>query len=121
MLTARGWWLLLCVLALSAFGLLAGAEAGLHTLTVVALALVLWVGAEWAWFAVRVRLVLARLEVRRQLLDERGPVDALWAGRNFRVRVEVLLPDGVPGLPYAVLSDFSPFGVECGAGDTVYE
>src|SRR5437868_5847709 len=105
MLTSRGWWFLLIVLGLLALALLANptysgdvqrhdlalkrANVGLALL---ALTLGIWFVCQWVLFAVRAQVFLRRLEVRRQVHDERGPVDSLWAGRFFRVEVELALP-----------------------------
>jgi uncharacterized protein (DUF58 family) len=115
-MTARGWW---CVFTISLV-LLVGALAGLSALVVPALALLLWFGWEWLLFALRARTVARRLFVERQLYDARGPVAALWAGRAFEVRAALRLR-GPGQLPYAVVSDLVPFGVEHAQGPTVAE
>src|SRR4051812_10121974 len=101
MLTSRGWWLLVGVLAVTAYGLLGPPDHNTRSVALLGLTLGLWFAWEWFWFALRVRLALPRLQVRRQLRDARGPVDTLWAGRSFEVRAELELSEGVPGLPYA--------------------
>src|SRR5207237_1845352 len=58
--------------------------------------------------------------VRRELRDERGPVDTLWAGRTFHVHVEVEAPAGL-GLPYVRLGERLPAGVESAGGVTERE
>jgi uncharacterized protein (DUF58 family) len=113
MLTPRGWWFLVVV-----FFLLGGMVlTGISTLIFLFLTLVLWFAAQWLLFAVRVRLVVRRLGVRREVHDERGPVTTLWAGRAFEVRA-VLALEGAAGLPYVWVRDRVPFGVTYTAGET---
>jgi uncharacterized protein (DUF58 family) len=112
MLTTRGWWFLVAAVLVLALGLF----ARLTPLVPLGLTLVLWFAAVGFLFYARARLVAPRLEVVRTLLDDRGPVDTLWAGRSFEVQVEVRLR-GPLGLPYAVVSDRVPFAVERLAGD----
>src|SRR5262245_43014901 len=111
MITSRGWWLLIITLAVLALGVLAGRFA----LTLVGLSVLLWFIAEWARFAWRVRVVAPGLYLRRELWDERGAVDTLWAGRTFRVRA-VLRLRGWFSLPYLRVTDRLPFGAELAAG-----
>jgi uncharacterized protein (DUF58 family) len=113
MLTSRGLWFLVIVLVLLVLGLL-GHQA---TLPVVALTLLLWFLGEGLLFAVRARLVAPRLVLERELLDERGPVKTLWAGRTFEVRVRLRLNHG-PGLPHVAVADWVPFGLEHAGGAT---
>jgi uncharacterized protein (DUF58 family) len=113
MLTARGWWFAIVVLALLALALFREQPVVL----VLALTLLLWFAWEALLFAIRVRLVVRDLRVRRELRDERGPVDNLWAGRTFRVRAELHLP-GPLDLPYLRLADRVPLEVTWVAGDT---
>jgi uncharacterized protein (DUF58 family) len=113
MLTSRGWWFLVVVLGLLVLGLL-GHQA---TLPLLALALLLWFLGEWLLFAVRARLVAPHLVVERELLDERGPVETLWAGRTFAVRVRLSL-DHPLGLPHVAVADWVPFGLEHVDGPT---
>src|SRR5262249_35091753 len=130
MLTVRGWWLLIITLAMLLVAMLNefvniglssfSQSLSLHqpdasrgpnvTLALVALPLGGWFVWEWLSFAIRARLVIRRLYCHRELRDERGPVDTLWAGQTFRVRVELSLPAGL-GLPYLILEDRLPFGV----------
>lgn len=113
MLTSRGWWFLMGVLALLAFVALANET----TLTLLALTLLLWFCWEWLGFTMRVTLGVRRLRVERQLHDDRGPVEALWAGRSFRVQVRLRI-EGLIGLSYVRITDRVPFGVEHMAGAT---
>jgi uncharacterized protein (DUF58 family) len=107
MITARGWWFFVLLLALVALG--AFDEHG-WTLTVVALSLLLWFLWEWLLFTLRVRLAVSALECRRELWDEHGPVDTLWAGRTFQVRARLHLAHWL-NLPHVRFADYVPFGV----------
>jgi uncharacterized protein (DUF58 family) len=104
MLTARGWWFLIPVLAMLATGLV----LSYLPLILPALSLVLWFAFEWLIFAVRARSLAGRLEVVRELTDERGPVRALWTGHQVQVLVTLRL-QGTPDLPFAVAVDHVPF------------
>jgi uncharacterized protein (DUF58 family) len=107
MLTSRGWWFLLTVLGVLLVGIL-----GPHApLTLLALTLLLWFLGQWLLFAVRSRLVARQLVVEREVWDERGPVDTLWAGRTFTVRVRLRLRH-VLTLPHVGVADWVPFGLE---------
>jgi uncharacterized protein (DUF58 family) len=127
MLTPRGRWFLLAGLVL-----LSGAALGQFLADIVswqepiilrntsqaamlAVALLLWFGWEWFQFAYRARLMVGQLEVVREVGDQRGPVQALWCGRTFRVRVTVRAPEGVR-FPYLVLEDRLPYGAELARG-----
>lgn len=113
MLTSRGWWFLVVVLVLLVLGLLGRQAAPV----VLALTLLLWLLGEWLLFAVRSRLVAPALVVERELRDERGPVETLWAGRAFEVRVRLRL-DHALGLPHVAVADWVPFGLEYVDGAT---
>jgi len=78
---------------------------------VLAMTVGLWLTWEWIGFTVRSRLVVRGLQVERVIRDDHGPVESLWAGRSFQVDVSVHLPEGL-ALPYLVLADRLPFGVE---------
>src|SRR5262249_21871035 len=112
MLTARGWWLLVVILIVLSTVVLLGERS----MTIAGLALLLWFAWEWLGFAIRAHLVLPRLRVRREVRDERGAVDTLWAGRSFRMRLRLRVPGGV-GLAYVRVGERIPFGVERTAGD----
>jgi uncharacterized protein (DUF58 family) len=107
MLTTRGWWFLLVVLLLLVLGLL-GRHAALPLLS---LTLLLWFLGEWLLFAVRSRLVAQHLVVEREVRDERGPVETLWAGRSFEVRARLRLEHPLT-LPHVAVADWVPFGLE---------
>jgi uncharacterized protein (DUF58 family) len=113
MLTTRGWWFLIVSLLLLALGLF----AEMTPLAPLGLALVLWVAGVGLLSYARARLVARRLLVVRTLADERGPVDTLWAGRPFTVRVALHL-DGLLGLPYVAVADRAPFAADLLGGET---
>lgn len=111
MITSRGWWFLVVTLAVLALGVLGGRLP----LTLMALAMLLWYLAEWLRFAWRARIVLRGLVAHRELRDERGPVDTLWAGQVFAVRTVVRLRSWL-SLPYLRIVDRVPFGTELAGG-----
>jgi uncharacterized protein (DUF58 family) len=113
MLTSRGWWFIIVVLALLALALFRAQSVVL----LLALTLLLWFAWEWLLFAVRARIVVRELRVQRTLHDERGPVERLWAGRTVRVNAELHLP-GPLDLPYVRLADRVPLEVAWVAGET---
>src|ERR1700687_4548295 len=104
MLTSRGWWFLVIVLALLTLGVF----GNLSTVALLALTLVLWFFAEWLLFAVRIHFVIPTIRVVREVRDERGPVDSLWSGRLFQIRLTIDCSDGL-GLPYVRVTDWTPF------------
>jgi uncharacterized protein (DUF58 family) len=112
--TARGWWCLFFIAVM----VLVGSLARQGALVIAGLALLLWFSWEWLTFTLRLRTVVRRLIVERDVCDERGPVVSMWAGRNFEVRV-ALRVRGSGALPYAVVSDLVPFGVEHIDGPTL--
>src|SRR5262245_26562028 len=87
MLTTRGWWFL----AISTLVLLLRVLSLNLTLAVLGLTLVFWFFGQALLFVFRTRLLRRHLLVERELRDERGRVDNLWAGRTFEVRVTVRL------------------------------
>jgi uncharacterized protein (DUF58 family) len=120
MLTARGWWFLMSAVVLVVGAGLLPPPRGHPTLLAIGTTLLAWFFAQWLIFAVRVRWAVSRLALDREVRDERGPVDNLWAGRSFQVRAR-LRTNGVIGLPYVLAIDRVPFGVEAGDGLTRYE
>jgi uncharacterized protein (DUF58 family) len=106
-MTARGWWLLLVVFLTLALGLFTRHAA----LPLLGLTLLLWFLGQWAGFAVRSRLVTQCLSIEREVRDERGPVDTLWAGQTYEVRVRLRLDHSL-GLPHVAFADWVPLGVE---------
>jgi uncharacterized protein (DUF58 family) len=112
MLTSRGWWLLIWV------GFILAMAVMFHypVLAILSLTLLFWFSWEWLLFAVRGRIVARQLEMVREVCDERGPVDSLWAGQSFAVHVEVRLRDWL-GLSYVTVIDRVPFGADHVVGD----
>lgn len=114
MLTARGWWFLLVVLGLLAFAGLTPPR-GLTALSLIGLTLLAWFLWEWLHFAIQVRWGFRQLRVEREVRDDRGPMDVLWAGQPFEVRVRIAVR-GWLGVPYVFAADRVPFGVETSGG-----
>jgi uncharacterized protein (DUF58 family) len=112
MITSRGWWLLIWVSFILAMSVM------FHhpLLALLSLALLLWFSWEWLLFAVRARVVARQLEMAREVCDERGPVDSLWAGQSFAVHVEVRLRERL-GLSHVTIIDRVPFGADHVVGD----
>src|SRR5262249_54297427 len=106
-MTSRAWWFFLFVLLVLAFGLL----GDLAALSVLVLALLLWFLGEWFLFRLRSRFIVRRVLLEREVRHGRGPVDSLWAGRVFEVRVRLRLPS-LLGLPYVAVTDWVPLGLE---------
>jgi hypothetical protein len=92
MLTARGWWFILWSGAFLFLGIL----SSFVPLALLGLTLVLWFLVEWLLFAYRVQSTVDRLHLEREVRDEHGRVDNLWAGRSFDVSVEFR---DLPSLP----------------------
>jgi uncharacterized protein (DUF58 family) len=112
MLTARGWWFLVFVLAL----LLLTVWTNTPAVVLLSLTLLAWFVGVWLFFAVRVRLLHGRLSVEREVLHEHGPVEALWTGRSFTVRARLLSDAPVPS-PYLRAIDRVPFTLRHIAGE----
>jgi uncharacterized protein (DUF58 family) len=113
MLTSRAW---LC-LVVAAVLVVLGVTLHLLALTLTGLALLLWLGGEWLRFMVAQQ---GRLEVHREVCDERGPVAALWAGQTFTVHVQVRLR-GRAAWQHASFADLVPWGLEHVEGPTAIE
>ena len=116
MLTPRGWMLLFLDFLLLAVA----TYAYQSTLAVTCLALLAWLLGEWLVFLIRAGLTRRGLTVWRQVRDERGPVDSLWAGWNYEVEVELRGASRV-GVSYARLSDWLPFTLGKVQGDVEAE
>lgn len=107
MLTSRAWWFLLLVFSLLGVGVV----AEVTTMALLGLTLLLWFTFEWLTFSIRSQLTVRRIALSREVRDDRGPVDALWSGRSFAVRVRLTLASPF-GLPHIAVADRVPFGVE---------
>jgi uncharacterized protein (DUF58 family) len=122
MLTSRGSTLLLVVIGILAAALLLPPTFDLVGLSdrnagmgLLAMTIGLWLIWEWIGFTIRARIVMRSLRFERIICDDHGPVESLWAGRSFQIEVSAHLPEGV-ALPFVVLADRLPFGVEKIAG-----
>jgi uncharacterized protein (DUF58 family) len=104
MLTSRGWLFAIVILGL----LFVAVRSQQIVLFILTMSLGLWFAWEWLLFAVRTRVIARRIVLRRDVCDERGPVESLWAGRTFTVHGEVHL-DHWLGLSYAAVVDRFPF------------
>jgi uncharacterized protein (DUF58 family) len=111
MLTSRAWWFLVVDFSLLALGLFDQRR----TLALIGFTLLFWFLAEWLTFSMRAVFAAPSLRLRREIGDERGKVDALWAGHIFAVRLHIRLTSEL-GLPYVQLIDAAPLGVEVTRG-----
>lgn len=95
------------------------AQTGSHIplLILPGLTLFCWFAWEWLLFALRSRFAVRGLRLDRTVRDERGRVENLWAGRKFRVDVELSLHGGLP-LPFLALADRIPFGTTLSGGES---
>lgn len=118
MLTPRGWWFLVLVITVGAIGAVL-ALRGSPALLLVSVTLVAWIGAEGALLAYRARVVARRWLMSREVLDEHGPVRTLWAGKSYRIRLDVSLQSG--RLNFAALRDREPVGARVEEGDRSWE
>lgn len=107
MITSRGWWFLMGTTVLVAVAVLRDDRA----LAILGFSLFLWFFWEWALIVFRVNFVLPHLQLIRRLLDDKGAVETLWAGRSFDVELELSLGSSHE-LPYLRVLDFAPFGLE---------
>src|SRR5207244_8281599 len=80
----------------------------------------LWLATEWLLFTLRYRFLKSRLICTRELTDQRGRIDTLWAKRSFQVRTELRLRFGLR-LPLVRISDLLPSGADQTAGEPQYE
>lgn len=116
MLTSRGWWLLLTALFLAALGTaLSGTRSA--TLAILGLTVLAWLVIEWCRFLFALRWGVPLLRVEREIQDDRGPVVTLWSSRTFTVTVKIWTRSRLP-LPFALIDDRFPFGVELVEGGT---
>jgi uncharacterized protein (DUF58 family) len=112
MLTSRGWWFV----CWSAAALLLGVLFNVVLLVVLGLTLFIWFLCEWLLFSYRVQSIAGRLQIEREVRDEHGPVESMWAGQSLDVRVELRTSSALP-VPYAAVGDLVPFDVEFVSGD----
>lgn len=103
MLTTRGFWLFIMIVA----SLAAATIFGSTRLTLVSLSLLIWFLAQWFLFQLRVRMTVPRMRVQRALHTARGKVDSVWAGQSVEVVVTVRSEGGMD-LPYVAVFDRLP-------------
>jgi uncharacterized protein (DUF58 family) len=103
MLTGRGFWFFVTVLALLALGIAAASIPSV----LICLTLLLWFLAHWLLFQWRYRAARGRLAVARSLSTARGNVESVWTRQRAVVRV-VLSCDGSIAFPYVVVADRLP-------------
>ncbi len=118
MLTARGWWLVLMALGLTALGGVQAVHG--HSLALIGLTLLLWAIGQWLMFAARTHRLTSYLILERELRDERGPVETLWSHRSFEVRLRIRLR-GWLSLPYVVLTDRLPATIDAADGSAEWQ
>src|SRR5262245_41388577 len=114
-MTGRGWWCLLVFVIMLLVGIFRF-DAGL---VLTGLTLLLWFGWEWLFFSVRVRWLIPRLRLERQVGDERGPVTTLWQGRDYAVRLLLHLTRPRGRFPHVAVADCVPFAVQHEEGSTI--
>jgi uncharacterized protein (DUF58 family) len=130
MLTARGWSVLVISFLLLAVAMLdwivlplVGITALRYpntSLELLALTLTGWFWWEWLVFAYRARVVIRKLRLKREILDDHGAIDRLWARQAFQVRLMLVLPSGLR-LPYVRLTDQLPQGADYLEGASAFE
>jgi uncharacterized protein (DUF58 family) len=103
MLTARGFWFLLTVVALLALSVaLSAGQAVLVCLT-----LLLWILAHWFLFLWRFRAMQRHVRVERSLNTSRGIAESVWARQRASVSVVLTCDQSLP-LPFVVMTDRVP-------------
>ena len=103
MLTGRGFWFFVVVLALLGLSIAMGSASAV----LVCLTLLLWFLTHWFLFQWRCRAAQSRLAVDRTLSTSRGQVESIWARQRAEVRV-VLTCDAPVALPFVVAADRIP-------------
>jgi uncharacterized protein (DUF58 family) len=112
MLTHRGWWFFVFLLGLLTLGLVLESSST----ALIALTLLTWFLGQWLVFACRIRLIQDKVSVRRDLIDERGAVDTLWARVPAGVRVSLHYA-GAGTFPFVSMIDRVPVLVQRREGD----
>jgi uncharacterized protein (DUF58 family) len=133
MLTQRGWRFFLIVVAVSIVGIFAPTAktylprewldwhpSGPAILVLLGATLGMWFAFEWLIFVLRVFWLRRNIRLERMISDERGPVDALWAGRVFSARTTIRYAGGV-SVPYLTLGDRISAAAELKEGELTYE
>ena len=116
MLTLRGWWFFVWVLALLAVGLATGTK----TVSLMGLTLLAWFLTQWLVFAVRLRRGHGAWLVKREIIDQHGPMQTLWARVPATVRVSLQCGADV-SFPFVSMIDRVPVLVERLGGEVVAE
>jgi uncharacterized protein (DUF58 family) len=116
MLTSRGWWLLLVTLFVTGMGTALANVRGVG-LALLGLVVLSFLVIEWCRFLFPLRMGLPRIQIERELHDDRGPIVTLWAKRTFTVTVRITAP-GRMSMPLVLADDRFPFGLELVAGGT---
>lgn len=116
MLTPRGWWLLIVSVVIGLFGTAASLARG-PFLALLGWTVTLWVLAVAGWFVLVVRRTLPRLAVEREVHDDRGPVETLWADRRFTVVLRVRSLSRL-STPWLVIDDRFPVNATLEEGQT---
>jgi uncharacterized protein (DUF58 family) len=110
MLTSRGWWFLIVVMIVLVLG--AFAVANYSTVpAILGVTLFGWFVYEWVQFHFKSNAAVARLRVRRSVLQGGRSTPMLWAGVPFEVKVRVR-HNGIVTIGYAVVEDRLPAGAD---------
>jgi uncharacterized protein (DUF58 family) len=88
MLTARGWWLFVVALVLTAIGMFRAGKLP-AAVPLLGLSLLVWLVAHWIVFAVRYRDVVSSIRITRSLWQGGRPVSSAWSKSACRVRVDI--------------------------------
>ncbi len=90
------------------------------TLALMGLTFGLWFAVEWLLFTIRCRRLPRRLRFTRELSDDRGPVETLWAKRTIHVHTVLQLASRLR-VPLVRVSDLIPAGARHTSGAAQYE
>ncbi len=103
MLTARGWWFLFWTIDITLLGVIFLAFDA-PAVPILAFTFLIWIGAEWVLFLMRIHSTRKHLTLDRQLFIGERELPALWAGTSCKVRVRIALQGGGK-LPFVALLD----------------
>src|SRR5262245_61346611 len=103
MLSTRGVWLLVTVVAIFLIGAFLIQFFSVVP-AIVALTLLAWFCAEWVMFHLRSNAAVSRLRISRRILQGGREVPMVWSGLAFEIHVTVENPSPV-AIPFAVLED----------------
>ncbi len=113
MITNRGRWILLFGVTGTTLGLLRTQES----LTLVSVAVLLWLVFEWNLFRWRLCVVARGIRVSR-LVNKNVRPPTLWMGRPAVVKIRLSMP-GFGSLPFVRLHDLLPAGLEADREEAV--